>query len=128
MKDTAKETLVWVAGGAGVLLIYSAYKGRNPVDTLRSYLGGSAAPTGTTSGAGVTSSTGRSTASSQLGAAPATDTSVGAPPSDVTGASVLSDSLGGSHVYDANGLIIGNLPDAYNNSPGTFIPGTYHVL
>jgi hypothetical protein len=41
--DTSKSLVVWIAGFAGVMLMYSAYKGKAPVALLSSTVGNAAA-------------------------------------------------------------------------------------
>lgn len=129
--DTSRQVIIWTAGAAGVMLIYSAYKNQSPLTELKSWLGGG--------GSGVSSGSGQ--ASSAPGADPGTATNTGDLPSTVTaeqnqaeinnvlsgggqasGYTVGTDSTGIAYVYDQNGNMVSEVPSAYQHSPGTYIP------
>lgn len=93
--DKNRMLLLWVAGGAGVILLYSAVKGKSPTNILETYSGKAspvpaAAPTDSTP------------------MAPGAGTIVGGP-------------IASSFVTDANGLSV-DVPPVYASNPDLFIP------
>lgn len=95
----SKNLILWVSGFAGVLLIYSAYKGKHPLAVVQSSLdAANAAP--------VKASKGAATAPS------------GPTPTDHGPNSAYAV----SYVYDANGNMIGGVPDVYSANPASYIP------
>lgn len=126
--DTSRQVIIWTAGAAGVMLIYSAYKNQSPLTELKSWLGKGTAPAA-------------GQPSSAPGADPGTATNTGDLPSTVTaeqnqaeinnvlsgggqasGYTVGTDSTGVAYVYDQNGNMVSVVPSAYQHSPGTYIP------
>lgn len=89
--DKNRAFLLWIAIAGGGFLLYSAYKGKSPTETLTAYANNGTAGK-TDSGPSVTAPT-------------------------VAG----SDHVSSSFTSDSNGYTV-EIPPAYKNSPGTFIP------
>lgn len=88
-----KQLVLWIAGAAGVLLLYSAYKEKSPLAVIQDYTSSDAAIKPST-----TATAGHSTSS------------------------VATTDLATGLVYDVNGVAVGSVPTAYAGSPGTYIP------
>lgn len=101
--DGTDGMVLWVLGGVGVTLIYSAIKHKSPLSVLTNHLSGSSA-------------TDAGTADATASAAPASYTSSGVP------YSVGMAPDGTQYVYDGNGNPLSVLPANYSNSPSTYIP------
>lgn len=87
--------LLWVLGGAGVLFLYAAYTKQHPAAVLSKTLGTDAA---------------------------ATPAPVLGPPDPTTGTIMGRPVVRSGNLYDANGNMVGVVPDAYAGAPGTYIP------
>lgn len=102
--DGKDGLILWTLGGAGVLLLYSAYANKSPRTVLASTLG--TAPAAAPSPA--------------AGVAPVPgDFSGGVSGSFTTGP---ADSSGTSYFFDADGNMAGVVPAPYQGSAATYIP------
>lgn len=110
--DSTEGMILWVLGGAGITLMYSAFKHRSPLSVLTSHV----SPTPTKSASG--SDTGAAVSPT----VPVSYSSTGAPYSVHTDA-------GTQYVYDGNGNPTTVLPADYGATPATYIPpaGTINV-
>lgn len=99
--DKNEGIVLWIAGGAGVILIYSAFKNKSVTSVFTDY---------TTGGSAKTTAAGGS----------AEDHDTGNPAASPTAGGQFSNN---GYVYDANGSVVGSIPDAYSGSPGTYRPG-----
>lgn len=138
----AKGLLIWLAGGAGTFLLYSAVSDKTPLSLLQSYLGGGtptpfataagASSGGPTFGGGNTQGASpdavpwlpqlpnKPPAAAKPGQTPDTSPKQNYTPQGSPLASYL-----GSGVYDlidANGNNLGAIPAAYQNNPNAFVP------
>lgn len=105
--------VLWVLGGAGVTLLYAAYKGKSPLSVLQNHVAGTGAAT---PGSPVSATKPvNETLQQEQNSAQAAAQPVGA-------YTVQSDSTGTQYVYDANGSPVEELPQTYNNHPNSYIP------
>lgn len=93
--DRTQGIVLWVAGFAGVLLIYSAYKGQHPLEVINS--GIAPIPSGAASPVGDSSVTTQTDSASPLTAS-------------------------GGFVYDANGNVVSDVPSIYAKNPASYVP------
>lgn len=100
--DGKSGLILWVLGGTGVLLMYSAYKNRKPQEVLAAHLAG-------TSGG----SPGDGTAAT----APGTSTTTVHPVDYSTG----TGAGGLDYLYDAHGGVAGVVPAPYQGHSKTYI-------
>ena len=104
--DGKDGLILWTLGGAGVLLLYSAYANKSPRTVLASTLG-TPAPAAT-------------------GAAPSSapaPAGAGAFSGGVSGSfSTGTDSSGTNYLFDADGNMAGVVPAPYQGSAATYIP------
>jgi hypothetical protein len=125
--------ILWTLCGAGVFLLYAAYKNQQPQTLLLNHLNGStdSAPISTSTVVPtVTDSTGKTwnTAPGDGGFItsdpPTPDAPYGSKPNvQVQGFThVVPDLNGRFNVVDSNGLILATVPDAYQGSAATYIP------
>jgi len=105
MGDRDKAIILWIAGFAGVVLLYSAYKGRTPITTITGSLSANDSSAGAGGSSG--SSGGVATGGTAL-ASPST---------------ALTANPDG-YVYDGNGNVVGDIPPAYSANPASYIPHT----
>lgn len=132
MAGNNRGMILWTLGGAGVFLIYAAYKNQNPQTLLLNHLNGTndskpiSVPTTVPT---ITDSQGKTwnTAPGDGGYITTDPPTPGAPAGSNTGplASYPGVSPGRDGVYnlvDRNGLILGTVPTRYQNSPATYIP------
>ena len=89
--------ILWIAAGAGVILLYSAYKGKSPTSVLGHY----------------------ASEKKDNGTVPNLGTNVPSIPTDPGGPAISA-----SFTTDSNGLTV-DLPSAYQSSPSTFIPSLF---
>ena len=113
--DKSRQFLLWTLGGAGVVLLYAAYKGDSPLSLLESYTSSKSAlgSTDTTNTTGVSTGT-RGTFTPGTGGTQASLDALTVPdvpdyPSTPT------------YVTDANGNVL-DVPVAYANNPGSYVP------
>ena len=98
--DGKNGMILWVLGGAGILFLYSAYKAKSPQEVLRNSLNGATGPQTAT----------------PIQEFPGTrNTSV------PVNYQIVPDITGSQNVYQ-NGQMVGQVPDSYAGSPGTYIP------
>lgn len=102
--DNAKSIVLWIAGFAGVVLIYSAYKDEHPTDIITGALGGT--PTG----------------APKLSTVPAPVGGGAGPPMVAASYDVPLIAGNDGYTYDANGNMVGTIPAVYSHSPATYIP------
>lgn len=119
--DSPEGLILWILAGAGITLLYAAYKGKSPLAVVTEHVSGTATPNvGTPAGlAG-----GNDVGGGGLDKYRATSyDSHGMP------YSVGIDDTGTQYVYDGNGSPISVLPANYSTTPSTYIPveGTYDV-
>ncbi|MHB1357044.1 MAG: hypothetical protein ACYCZF_13835 [Anaerolineae bacterium] len=103
MADSQKTLILWLAGGAGVVLLYSAYKNKNVVTTLADTLSnpsGVFAPGVAVQPSAATGNTSGITYNEPVPALP---------------------DAGKKYVFDKNGFMV-QVPDAYQNNTAAFIP------
>lgn len=101
--------VLWVLGGAGVTLLYAAYKGKSPLTVLTNHVaGGGATPAPVPPPA-----TPAPSASTQ----PASGYSING-----TSYTVGQDANGQQYVYDQNGSPVATLPTTYATHPASYIP------
>lgn len=101
--DRSRGIILWVAGFSGVLLIYSAYKNRHPLEVISSTIG--------------------ATASS--GAASVQPDSTASVTTQTASDTLLTASSDG-YVYDANGNVVGDIPNVYSKNPQSYVPSATH--
>lgn len=97
--DKNRMLLLWIAAGAGVILLYSAYKGKSPTSLVSNYADGT-------------------TPVADLGT---NSTALPTTPGDKVSASFSGDT---GFTTDVNGFTV-DVPSAYSDSPSTFIPSPY---
>lgn len=136
-----KGLLVWLAGGVGVFLLYSAVSDQTPLSLIKSYLG-SGSPEKFPVGGGGSAPTPFKPSPSPLSPfyvapytgspldpnmgldAPGTNGSKGSP-SQGSGSPFETGGYTGGGVYDlidANGNNLGAIPAAYQNNPNAYVP------
>lgn len=103
--DRSRGIILWVAGFAGVLLIYSAYKDKHPLTVLNSGISGATVPSGAAS------------------AQPSSSSSATAP--DTATATPLTTGSDG-YVYDANGNVVSQIPSVYAGNSQSYVPSKTH--
>lgn len=107
--------VLWVLGGAGVVLIYSAYKNVPATDVISGKLFQANATTAPV-GYGTSVSGGPDKLVSAIPPNNQSQSDTGYwQGNNGTGAN------GQPYIYDANGFITGTLPKQYNGSPATYI-------
>lgn len=109
--DETRGMLLWIAGAAGIILIYAAYKGTSPTHVLSGFTGTGATSgggTGTGSGSGSGSQWGDSGGSASWG-------------TDPGNSETPSPNPWQGYTMDANGNQV-EIPAAYRYSPGSYIP------
>lgn len=114
---------LWVLGGAGVTLMYAAYKGKSPLAVLTNHVAGTATPVAppvSAAGSATPATTSAGVAESTPGVG-ATITQSG-DRNNGPGYSVGTDSTGTQYVYDGNGNPVGTVPPQYSKNPATYIP------
>lgn len=121
--DSNRGMILWTLGGAGVFLLYAAYKNQSPQTLLLNHLNGTAVSNpiaGSTAVPTITDAQGKTwnTAPGDGGYITTDPPSPDAPaaPSDIPPGDML-----GSYRMDANGVIVATAAD-YRNSPKTYIP------
>jgi len=138
MAGENRGMILWTLGGAGIFLIYAAYKNQNPQTLLLNHLNGSAdsnpiskptAPVPT-----ITDSQGKTwnTAPGDGGYI-TTDPPTPAHPYGSGGggtvlgsyANVAPDLNGRYNVIDGNGLIIASVPNVYQRNAASYIPAAF---
>lgn len=125
--------ILWTLCGAGVFLIYAAYKNQNPQTLLLNHLNGGNAvnPISTpTTVPTVTDSQGKTwnTAPGDGGWVTSDPPTPGHPYGSTSGGGVLEgynrvvpDMNGVYNIVDNTGIIVAQVPDAYQHSAGTYI-------
>lgn len=125
--------ILWTLGGAGVFLIYAAYKNQNPQTLLLNHLNGSAdsnpisVPTAPVPTAVDNQGKSWNTAPGDGGYV-STDPPTPAQPYGSSNAPMMSygnvapDLNGQYNVIDGNGLIIASVPNAYQRNASSYIP------
>lgn len=129
-----KGLLIWIAGGTGVFLLYSAVSDQTPLSLIQSYLGsGKPSPFAVASAAATAPSIDRTPGGllppgvlpdlpPVAGPGQTPDTSPKNP--YVPGGGSLSSYTGGDvyDLIDANGNNMGAIPPAYQNNPLAYVP------
>lgn len=113
--------VMWLLGGAGVFLLYSAYKNQQPQALLASYVNGQSVEAPISNYGG--SQTPRNPAPyvpapGEKGLDTFAHNGLIAPSSTST----RQDISGTWNVVDASGRMIGVVPDRYQNTPSLYIP------
>lgn len=103
--------VLWVLGGTGIILLYSAYKGQNPLTTVQNSL--ASEPTSAPNAHDTTNTT---VAGTERYGSTVYD------PAAAGSYSIVSDVNGMSYVYDADGTMMGAVPAAYAGNPHSYIP------
>lgn len=128
----SKGILVWIAGGAGVFLLYSAVSNKTPSSLLLSYLGGGT-PTPFPTAAGGSDTNYQDplfgpappkSMTTPLKPGQLPDTGSKGPQYLPDGSQLLSyhDPNQVYDLIDANGRNLGAIPAAYQNNPNAFVP------
>lgn len=115
--DNGQGLVLWCLGGAGITLVYAAYKHVSPLAVLQNHITSTATKPASTTG-GVVS---KSDAMPPVAPVPATASYAG----NGTPYSVGVDGTGTQYVYNGDGSPIGVLPSEYGHAPGNYIPSEY---
>lgn len=119
--DSQGGFIAWILGGAGVLFLYAAYSKQHPAAVLSKTLGAAAVPAPlpreSASGGPVPGSAGTGRESADGGPIPG---SRNAPAGTVTRGGL-------AYIVDGAGNPVGVVPDPYQGSSKTYIPGTVYA-